>query len=175
MFEGNLNKDIGDPDFDYDQLKSRKYWCEENKAKYKEECKRKRDEMNSKLTDTQLKLKRDKVNTYYKNRRDTEPLFKLTTNTRNLIKNGITKQGYSKKSRTYEILGISYEDFKIYLESKFIDGMTWDNFGVWELDHIIPVASANTEEELIKLNHYKNFQPLWQSDNRSKGTKIIHI
>jgi hypothetical protein len=53
--------------------------------------------------------------------------------------------------------------------------MTWDNYGVggWEIDHIIPLASAKTEEEVYKLCHYTNLQPLWANENFKKGKKII--
>ena len=79
--------------------------------------------------------------------------------------------GYSKKSRTYDILGIDYEEFKIYIENQFLEGMTWGNHGKWHLDHKIPISWGKTEEEVIKLNHYTNFQPLWTCDNLSKGNK----
>ena len=51
--------------------------------------------------------------------------------------------------------------------------MTLENHGEWHLDHIIPLAIAKTEEEIIKLNHYTNFQPLWAIDNLKKGAKIL--
>ena len=51
--------------------------------------------------------------------------------------------------------------------------MNWDNLGEWHLDHIYPVSLSKDEEELIKLNHYTNFQPLWAIDNMIKGNKII--
>lgn len=62
-----------------------------------------------------------------------------------------------------------------YLENKFIDGMTWDNKGFygWHIDHIIPLSSAKTEEEIYKLCHYSNLQPLWAEDNMKKGDKIL--
>lgn len=84
---------------------------------------------------------------------------------RYLIYISIKKQGYTKRSRTYKILGCTYEEFKIHLENQFTDGMTWENQGEWHLDHIYPVSLAKNEEELIKLNHYTNFQPLWAEDN----------
>ena len=107
-----------------------------------------------------------------KSRRQTDPLFKLTCNLRNLIKNSLTKQGYTKKSKTYEIIGIRFEDFKLYIESKFVEGMSWENYGEWHLDHIIPISSAKNEKELILLNKYTNFQPLWAIDNIRKSNSL---
>jgi len=104
-------------------------------------------------------------------KRKVDPLYKLKSNIRSLIGLYIRKKGYSKTSRTHEILGCSYEEFKVHLESQFTDGMTWDNSGEWHMDHKIPMCSANTEEEVIKLNHYTNFQPLWSEDNLKKGIK----
>jgi hypothetical protein len=51
--------------------------------------------------------------------------------------------------------------------------MTWDNYGEWHIDHIIPLSSAKTESELIDLFNYKNTQPLWAKDNLSKGNRLI--
>jgi len=73
-----------------------------------------------------------------------------------------------------EILGCDIDNFKSYLESKFEDWMTWENRGLyngefnygWDIDHIIPVSSAKTEEELLLLNHYTNLQPLCSKINR---------
>jgi hypothetical protein len=72
-------------------------------------------------------------------------------------------------------LGCSYQDFIIYLEQKFTDGMSWKNYGLygWHIDHIIPLSSAKNEIDLEKLCHHTNLQPLWAKDNLSKGDKII--
>ena len=71
------------------------------------------------------------------------------------------------------MLGADYETAFNHIESRFKDGMTWDNQGEWHIDHIVPLASATTEEELIKLCHYTNLQPLWAEDNLKKGDKIL--
>jgi hypothetical protein len=110
---------------------------------------------------------------YQKNRRLNDPIFKLTSNLRNLIKNSLIKQGYDKKSKTQEIVGMSYEDFRNYIECKFTDGMSWENYGDWHLDHIVPICSAKSESEAISLCYYENFQPLWAIDNQTKGGKIL--
>lgn len=83
------------------------------------------------------------------------------------IKNG----GYSKNTKTCSILGAEFDVVKKHIESMFKDGMSWSNHGKWHIDHIIPVASAKNEEELLLLNHYTNLRPLWAIDNLRKGAK----
>ena len=97
-------------------------------------------------------------------------LFKTST----LIRNHTTRylDGQKNKS-TEEILGISTEGFTEYLEDKFLEGMTWENQGEWVLDHIVPVSLGETEEELYKLNHYTNFQPLWKTENLKKSNHLF--
>ena len=72
-----------------------------------------------------------------------------------------------------KLLGCSYEEVREHLSKQFTEGMSWDNYGEWHIDHIIPLASATTEEEVLKLYHYTNLQPLWAKDNLSKGCKIL--
>lgn len=111
---------------------------------------------------------------YEKNRRNNDILYKLKKNVKNLIYRGIVNNGYKKDSRTFEILGCSHIEFKVYLESKFEPWMTWDNYGKyngefnygWDIDHIIPISSANDVTESLNLNHYLNLQPLCSKINR---------
>jgi hypothetical protein len=110
---------------------------------------------------------------YLKSKRETNPLFKLRRNISSLIGISLRKKGFTKRSKTASILGCSYMEFFNHIESKFQEGMTWENRSEWHIDHIIPLASAKTEEEIIKLNHYTNLQPLWAKDNLKKGAKII--
>ena len=76
-----------------------------------------------------------------------------------------------KSKRTQEIVGCTFEELKIYIENQFTEGMSWDNYGIdgWHVDHIKPLAVANSQEEIISLNHYTNLQPLWALDNLKKG------
>ena len=120
-----------------------------------------------------VKLKDYKKN-YIKKCRINDITYRIATNIGNILRYALKKSGHIKESRTYEILGCSYEEFKIYLESKFESWMTWENRGLyngelnygWDIDHIIPVSLSKTEEELIKLNHYTNLQPLCSKINR---------
>lgn len=86
--------------------------------------------------------------------------------------------GRKKSNSTLNLVGKdSWEAFKLYVELHWKEGMSWDNYGsakdCWVIDHIKPLASARTLEELEKLQHYTNLQPLWSIENLQKGTKII--
>ena len=77
---------------------------------------------------------------------------------------------YPKKSKISKFYGCSINMLKNHLELKFNDNMYWGNYGkYWEIDHIIPLHSANNLEELVYLNHYTNLQPLTIEKNRSKS------
>jgi hypothetical protein len=110
------------------------------------------------------------------NRRETDDIFKLKGDIRCLINKSFKRNSegnYVKSNKTEFLLGCTLEEFIQYLESQFLEGMTLENHGEWEMDHKIPLASVSTQEEIIKLNHYTNFQPLWRFDNRSKGAKML--
>lgn len=109
---------------------------------------------------------------YERNRRKNDPLFALIGNIRGGINKAFKNHGYTKKSKTSQILGANFEVVKIHIESQFIDGMSWDNRDEWEIDHIVPLASANNEDELYALAHYKNLQPLWDDLNLAKSDKF---
>lgn len=86
--------------------------------------------------------------------------------------------GRKKSNSTLKLVGKdSWEEFKLYVELHWKEGMSWYNYGsakdCWVIDHIKPLASAKTLEELEKLQHYTNLQPLWSIENLQKGTKII--
>lgn len=76
------------------------------------------------------------------------------------------------KRQHSKLLCCSLAQFREQLESKFKPGMTFDNYGEWEVDHIIPLSSVDTVDAIKKLSHYTNLQPLWKHENRAKGAKI---
>ena len=109
---------------------------------------------------------------YHAKKMKTDPIYKLKHSIKNLVRICIKNGGFGKKTKVYHILGCSYDDFKKHIECQFIDKMSWENHGKWHFDHIIPISFAKTEEDIIKLNHYTNFQPLWAIDNIKKSNKL---
>jgi hypothetical protein len=114
---------------------------------------------------------------YHNERIKSDSLYKLSCNIRGLIRSSLKTRNIKKNTKTENILGCSFEDFKKYLESKFESWMTWDNYGnwngvpnepniAWDIDHIIPNSLGLTENDVIKLNHYTNLQPLCAFTNR---------
>ena len=118
---------------------------------------------------------------YKKKRRKTDPLYRIKNNLSVSIRRAFKNLNYSKNTKVYDAIGCSQEDFKSYIESKFEDWMNWDNHGLyngdfnygWDLDHLIPLSNAKTEEDIIKLNHYTNLQPLCSKVNRELKRDIF--
>ena len=110
-----------------------------------------------------LKKKSDIVSqqvNYRRQRRTKEPFFKMKHNVRSLVSMVLRNRGFLKRSKIASLLGCSYEELKFRIENQFDSTMTWDNYGtVWTYDHICPCAQAQSEEELIKLQHYTNLRP----------------
>lgn len=106
-------------------------------------------------------------------RRKDDPIYLITGRIRCTTTWAFRSQGFKKNSKTSEMLGCSWDHLKSHIERKFTKGMKWTNRHLWHIDHIVPLSSAKTEEELIKLAHFSNLQPLWKTHNLSKGDKII--
>jgi len=109
---------------------------------------------------------------YESRRKSKDKLYKLSRSIRSLISISFKNKYTLKSKKTIEILGCSFEEFKLYIEGKFDINMNWENYGTyWHLDHMIPISWAENEEELIKLNHYTNYQPLYWEENLRKGNR----
>lgn len=115
---------------------------------------------------------REYMRDYWRTRRQQDPLFATTDRLRYRTRAAFHRIRAAKPSNTEALLGTDWETVKAHIESRFVDGMNWDNMGEWHIDHIVPLASATTEEELCALCHYTNLQPLFASDNLSKGAKL---
>jgi len=144
---------------------SQKQWKLNNKEKYDLYLKTWRSE------------NRESINNYSKMRKQSDPIFRLKTNVRARVYNFLKSKNIVKNNKTFDIVGCTPQFLKEYLENKFTEGMSWVNHSQygWHIDHIIPLSSAKTEEEIHKLCHYTNLQPLWAKDNLVKGTKLPHF
>lgn len=118
------------------------------------------------------KENRDKIKQRQKEYWGENPLALFKLKIRRSIGDAFSRRKKSKNLRSEEILGCTMDDFFVYIASQFKEGMSLKNYGEWHLDHIIPLAIAETEEDVIFLCHYSNYQPLWAEENLSKGASI---
>lgn len=156
-------------------LAKNKQYRIENKEKIKEY--NQKPEVIARRKLNRLKNK-DKINANKRNteklKRNTDPSHKLIINQRTRI-TGILKK--HKTNKTLDLIGCSAEFLRNYLENKFQEGMSWENYGKygWHVDHIIPCSSfdlRDVEQQKICF-HYTNLQPLWAIDNLKKNNKIL--
>jgi hypothetical protein len=121
------------------------------------------------------KKNRVKINERIKKQYDEDENFRLRTNMKNRLKLFLKSKKIAKKNTTFEIIGCNPEELKEHLEKQFKNGMSWENYGYygWHIDHKIPLSSAKTEEDVYRLSHYTNLQPLWSEENYKKGNKLL--
>lgn len=142
----------------------------ENPEINKEKCrlyKKNNPEWFKKWLDKNKEHRRKYINEY-----NSTPENKIKNSLRSRI-NQLLNRKY-KNPRTLELVGCDYDYLMDYIESKFTEGMTWDNYGYygWHIDHVIPVSSAKDNEDIHKLYHYTNLQPLWGTENLRKSNKF---
>ena len=104
-----------------------------------------------------------------------DPVGHLSSVVRNSVRYALKSD---KENSSKEYLGISIDDYRKHIESLFKDEMSWENYGEWHIDHIIPLKYKQdgvepTLEEVIERLHYLNTQPMWASENISKGNRYI--
>ena len=161
----------------------------ENIKKYREENKEKISEANKKWRENNVETnkahqkewrknnaekQREYQREYYKIRKLVDPTFSLSIKVRSTIKNAFKHKGYKKNGKSAEILGCSFGFFREYIEEQFEEWMSWDNRGLyngeenfgWDVDHIIPISHAESEEDVVRLSHYLNLRPLCSYKNR---------
>jgi hypothetical protein len=140
----------------------KKQWAQENKVKIAEKHK---DYYND---------NKDRLNYNLKERIKNDPIFALTVALRKNILKAFRNRAYEKTNSTTKILGCSFSEFKDYIENQFESWMNWNNRGLyngtlnygWDIDHIEPLDTAITEDDVIRLNHYTNLRPLCSYTNR---------
>ena len=145
----------------YKELKNR--YVSSHQDQIKESNKRYREENKQKRTD------------YERIKRRTDPVYRFRTSFRCLITSYLRKKGYKGSKTVWEIVGCDFETFLEYIKSQFDEGMTLENYGhkgeCWNIDHKIHICTAQTDDDLERLNHYTNLRPMWASDNYKRPRK----
>jgi len=142
-----------------------KQWSKTKRKELKEYHSKWRDENRVKLN--------ERAKAWYLNRKRTDPGFKLKCNTRTAVYTCLKERNVAKYRSTFQLLGYTIEELMAHLEKQFTEGMTWDNYGEWHVDHIRPMTSFKFESvddpEFKECWSLSNLQPLWWNDNLSKG------
>lgn len=165
-----------------------------HKAQYQQWCEANREELNRKArirnrqwyrdnredilrTKTEWRNKnKDKINARIRQQRIDDPSLRIKDCLYRRV--GEWLKGSTKSANTQELLGCSFQQFKEWLESKFVEGMSWENQGSeWHVDHEVPCAAFDLSDPVQHriCFHYSNMQPLWKEDNLAKGCKVSDI
>ena len=146
-----------------------KTWYEQNKEHRKEYLKEYREKNIVKIR----KTKRD----YERNRKASDPLYKLISNFRTAIYQVLKESNVEKNGHYFDILGYTPEELINHLEKQFTEGMTWDNYGEFHVDHKLPISSFNIkeigDEEFMRCWCLDNLQPMWGEENIRKSNKVL--
>ena len=146
-----------------------KTWYEQNKEHRKEYLKEYRDKNKDKIRE----VKRN----YEKTRKANDPLYKLISNFRTAIYTVLKENNLNKYGHYFDILQYNPEQLVNHLEKQFVDGMTWENYGEWHVDHKLPITYFNFkevgDEEFLKCWGLGNLQPMWGDDNIKKSNKVL--
>ena len=141
--------------------------------KYREKNREhRRDYYKKNREDIQRKYKERDISKYLENKRN-NPNHVIATTIRARLNRAIIQQ--FKKVKSIELLGCSIDECRLYLESKFKEGMSWENYGSkgWHIDHVIPCSyfDLTLVDNQIKCFHYTNLQPLWWRENLEKADR----
>jgi hypothetical protein len=183
-----------------ERLRTKK-WQEENPEKFKASHRASREKHKEKrlqMTRDWRERNKEHLRAYYETNKDrsrknlrrwvkaryaADPQYALIVKARTLIRHAFNRFGFKKKTKTEELLGCDWETLKRHIESQFYGGMTWESFqqknhigtSMVEIDHIIPISSAKTEEDVMRLSNHNNLRPLWWWENREKRDKIQEV
>ena len=149
--------------------KNHKIWSEKNREYLTEYHKKWRTEN----VDKWRKTKRD----YERNRKASDPLYKLISNFRTAIYTVLKENNITKFGHYFDILQYTPEELINHLEKQFTEGMTWENYGMWHVDHKLPITSLEIQEigdgEFMDCWSLENLQPMWGDENIKKSNKIL--
>ncbi len=174
-FDDNIDKS----NFDKVILRAREMYLDEIEFAYDRGASEMQDtimeiEKYSSYKDKLEDEKRIRKNASFVYKKKTDPVYRLRCNIRSMITNALKKKQGIKSKKTQEMLGCTFIELRCHIESQFEDWMNWDNYGKyngeynygWDIDHIIPLSTAETEDDVIRLNHFTNLRPLCSKVNR---------
>lgn len=121
------------------------------------------------------KRRRSHYRNYERQKYNTDPIFRLKKSLRSRIRKVL--KNAKRVGSPIKDLGCTLEELKVYIESKFVEGMTWENHGQWHIDHIRPLSSFDltNKEQFLQACHFANLQPLWAEENLRKSDKYEEI
>jgi len=153
---------------------SRKLYKENNKEKITKYNLDNKEKI-KKYKQNYYQSKKNKINQSIKLKYKNNPLFRLKSLVRNRTIKFLKLKKVNKSSKTFEMIGCTPMELKSHIEKLFLYGMTWKNQSLWHIDHIVPLSSAKNEDDIFKLCHYSNLQPLWSEDNLRKSNKLNYF
>ena len=146
------------------------------RANYKESDSKRYAELKAISDRKYRKNHKKQISDYRKKKYKNDEQYRLSILLRGRLKKVVDRKHIPTRSEFLDILGCSYEELVIHLESQFTDGMDWDGHSLygWHIDHKIPLAAFDLtdKKQLAEACHYTNLQPLWAEDNYSKGDKL---
>lgn len=104
-----------------------------------------------------------------------DPFERLKARVRDMLRKAIVRPTKSGEPQLVSLLGFSEADFRRHIERQFLDGMGWHNIDGWQIDHIVPLCTANTEGDVIALSQLPNLRPIWREDNLRKAHIRTHL
>ena len=115
----------------------------------------------------------------YQNRLNKEDVnHRLAGSLRALIRSALKRNATRKSKKTFELIGCSINELKKHLKKQFEKSMSWENYGDWHIDHIVPIDYFKKNFDLKDVSaqkiafNYHNLQPMWASENMSKRNKV---
>lgn len=134
-------------------------------------------EYHQKWRDKNIDSHREYRRNYEKTRKHNDPIYKLIANFRTAIYTVLKENNMNKYGHYFVVLKYSPEELVAHLENQFTEGMEWDNYGIWHVDHRLPITSFNIQEmgdeEFMRCWSLDNLQPMWSIDNIRKSNKIL--
>lgn len=108
-------------------------------------------------------------------KRKADPLKAMQARLSRLHRHALSQVNAIKTSPTFSHLGYTVEEFVVHIERQFTKGMTWGNLSEWQIDHIIPISTAQTVDDVVALNQLSNLRPMWAKENNAKKDKRLSL